>query len=81
MAGKKLPMRKIREILRLKYEVGLSHRAIGRAEATLCLPYFLSLFEESVPGRSGQPTLVSNEARLSVRGWVLTGDVGAISTK
>ena len=31
MAGKKLPMRKIREVLRLKYEVGLSHRAIARA--------------------------------------------------
>jgi transposase len=31
MAPKKLPMRKIREILRLKYEAGLSHRAIARA--------------------------------------------------
>ena len=31
MAEKKLPMRKIRETLRLKYEVGLSHRAIARA--------------------------------------------------
>lgn len=31
MAAKRLLMRKIREILRLKYEVGLSHRAIARA--------------------------------------------------
>ncbi len=31
MAGKRLPMRKIREILRLKWEVGLSHRAIARS--------------------------------------------------
>jgi hypothetical protein len=31
MAARKLSMRKIREILRLKYEVGLSHRAIARA--------------------------------------------------
>ena len=31
MATKRLLMRKIREILRLKYEVGLSHRAIARA--------------------------------------------------
>ena len=31
MAAKRLPMRKIREILRLKHEVGLSHRAIARA--------------------------------------------------
>ena len=31
MARRRLLMRKIREILRLKYEVGLSHRAIARA--------------------------------------------------
>jgi len=31
MAAKRLPMRKIREVLRLKHEVGLSHRAIARA--------------------------------------------------
>ncbi len=31
MAARKLSMRKIREILRLKYEVGLSHRAIARS--------------------------------------------------
>ena len=31
MAARKLLMRKIREILRLKHEVGLSHRAIARA--------------------------------------------------
>ena len=31
MAAKRLPMKKIREILRLKYEVGLTHRAIARA--------------------------------------------------
>ena len=31
MTAKRLPMRKIREILRLKHEVGLSHRAIARA--------------------------------------------------
>ncbi len=31
MAAKRLPMRKIREILRLKWEVGLSHRAIARS--------------------------------------------------
>lgn len=31
MAAKRLPMRKIREILRLKYEVELSHRAIAQA--------------------------------------------------
>ena len=31
MAGKRLPMRKLREILRLRYEVGLPHRAIARA--------------------------------------------------
>ena len=31
MAAKRLLMRKIRESLRLKYEVGLSHRAIARA--------------------------------------------------
>jgi len=31
MAAKRLLMRKIREILRLKYEVGLTHRAIARA--------------------------------------------------
>ena len=31
MAARRLPMRKIREILRLKYEVGLSHRSIARA--------------------------------------------------
>src|SRR5690606_38947287 len=31
MTQEKLSVRKIREILRLKYEVGLSHRAIARA--------------------------------------------------
>ena len=31
MAAKRLPMRKLREILRLKHERGLSHRAIARA--------------------------------------------------
>ena len=31
MAAKRLPMRRLREILRLKYEAGLSHRAIARA--------------------------------------------------
>jgi len=31
MPAERLPMRKIREILRLKYEVGLTHRAIARA--------------------------------------------------
>jgi len=31
MTAKTLPMRKIREILRSKHEVGLSHRAIARA--------------------------------------------------
>ena len=31
MTARRLPMRKIREILRLKYEVGLSHRAIAQA--------------------------------------------------
>ncbi len=31
MAAKRLPMRRIREILRLKWEVGLSHRAIARS--------------------------------------------------
>lgn len=31
MAAKRLPMRKLREILRLKHEAGLSHRAIARA--------------------------------------------------
>ena len=31
MAAKRLPMRKIREVLRLKHEVGLPHRAIARA--------------------------------------------------
>ncbi len=31
MTAKRLPMRKIREILRLKYEAGLSHRAIACA--------------------------------------------------
>ena len=31
MAGKRLPMRKIREILRLKWEVGLSHREVCEA--------------------------------------------------
>ena len=31
MGAKRLPMRKLREILRLKYERRLSHRAIARA--------------------------------------------------
>ena len=31
MAAKRLPMRKLREILRLKHERGLNHRAIARA--------------------------------------------------
>ena len=31
MAAKRLPMRKLREVLRLKHERGLSHRAIARA--------------------------------------------------
>ena len=31
MTAKRLPMRRIREILRLKHEAGLSHRAIARA--------------------------------------------------
>jgi transposase len=31
MAAKRLPMRQLREILRLRYEVGLAHRAIARA--------------------------------------------------
>ncbi len=31
MAAKRLLMRQIREILRLKWEVGLSHRAIARS--------------------------------------------------
>ena len=31
MPAERLPMRKIREVLRLKHEVGLSHRAIARA--------------------------------------------------
>ena len=31
MARKRLQMRKLREILRLKYEVGLSHRAVSKA--------------------------------------------------
>lgn len=31
MSGKRVPMRRLREILRLKYEVGLPHRAIARA--------------------------------------------------
>jgi transposase len=31
MAAKRLPMRKIREVLRLKWEAGLSHRAIAAA--------------------------------------------------
>src|SRR5437899_1345832 len=31
MAATRLPMRRLRELLRLKYEAGLSHRAIARA--------------------------------------------------
>ena len=31
MAAKRLPMRHLRELLRLKYEAGLPHRAIARA--------------------------------------------------
>ena len=31
MATKRLPMRQLRDILRLKFESGLSHRAIARA--------------------------------------------------
>jgi len=37
MTQEKLSVRKIREILRLKYEVGLSHRAIARACCTPAL--------------------------------------------
>ncbi len=31
MATKRLPMRKLREILKLKYETGLAHREIAKA--------------------------------------------------
>jgi len=31
MAAKRLPMRKIRDILKLKHELGLAHRSIARA--------------------------------------------------
>ena len=31
MATTRLPMRRLRELLRLKYEAGLSHRAIAQA--------------------------------------------------
>jgi DNA-directed RNA polymerase specialized sigma24 family protein len=31
MAAKRLPMRQIREVLRLKNESGMSHRAVARA--------------------------------------------------
>ena len=40
MAAERLPLRKIREILRLKFEAGLSQRAIGRstkvAQSAVC---------------------------------------------
>ena len=31
MAATRLPMRRLRELLRLKYDAGLSHRAIAQA--------------------------------------------------
>ena len=31
MSAKRLSMRKIREVLRLKWSLGLSHRAIGKS--------------------------------------------------
>lgn len=59
MAASKLPMRKLRDILRLRYETGLSHRAIAQACAV----------------GLGTVTTYLQRAAAADLGWPLPGDL------
>ena len=56
MAAKRLPMRHLRELLRLKYEAGLPHRVVEYAIGTRrLLPYAVAIVVAAVP-RLGCPS-------------------------